>query len=122
MIINPAIKGLFKEVSTQSIAYANTPDKERKYNRRLLKLFKEELTEDEQLYVMKSLFESLHYKNIVTDPDNVLQLHNIRLRTFTFGFFIVALFVLLLSALFKFNTSLSGLIGVFSNIMKIINV
>lgn len=122
MIINPNIKRLFKEVSTQSIAYANTPDKERKYNRRLLQVFKEQLTEDEQLYVVKSLFESLHYKNIVTDPDNVLQLHNIKLRTFTFGFFIVSLFALLISALFKFNTSLSGLVGVFNNIMKILNV
>ena len=122
MIINPKIKGLFKEVSVQSIAYANTPDKERKYNRRLLKIFKEQLTEEEQLYVMKSLFESIHYKNIVTDPDNVLQLHNIKLRTFTFAFFACSLFALLISALFKNNTSLNGLLDIFSNIFKILNI
>lgn len=122
MIINPNIKRLFKEVSNQSVAYANTPDKERKYNRRLLTLFKEQLTEEEQLYVMKSLFESIHYKNIVTDPDNVLQLHNIKLRTFMFIFFIVSLFALLVSALFKNNASLNSLIEMFSNIFKIINI
>lgn len=122
MIINPKIKALFKDISVQSIAYANAPDKERKYNRRLLKIFKEQLTEEEQLYVMKSLFESIHYKNIVTDPDNVLQMHNIKLRTFTFLFFVVSLFALLISALFKNNAGLNSIIEVFSNIFKIINL
>lgn len=122
MIINPKIKALFKDISSQSVAYANTPDKERKYNRRLLKIFNEQLTEEEQLYVMKSMFESIHYKNIVTDPDNVLQLHNIKLRSYMFIFFIVSLFALLISMLFKSNASLNGLIGVFSNIFKIINI
>ena len=122
MIINPKIKALFKDISVQSIAYVNTPDKERKYNRRLLKIFKEQLTEEEQLYVMKSLFESIHYKNIVTDPDNVLQMHNIKLRTFTFLFFVVSLFALLISALFKNNAGLNSIIEVFSNIFKIINL
>jgi hypothetical protein len=122
MIINPKIKALFKEVSSQSIVYANTPDKERKYNKRLLKLFKEQLTEEEQLYVVKSLFESLHYKNIVTDPDNVLQLHNLKLRTFMFIFFIVSLFAVLISVLFKNNASINSLLSVFANIFKILNI
>lgn len=122
MIVNPKIKTLFKDISNQSVAYANTPDKERKYNRRLLKIFNEQLSEEEQLYVMKSLFESIHYKNIVTDPDNVLQLHNIKLRSYMFIFFIVSLFALLLSTLFKSNASLNGLLGVFTNIFKIINI
>lgn len=122
MIINPSIKRLFKDISNQSVVYANTPDKERKYNRRLLKLFKEELTEEEQLYVMKSLFESIHYKNIVTDPDNVLQLHNIKLRSYTFIFFMVSLMMLLGSALFQKNASLTSLLSVFGNIFKILNI
>ena len=122
MIINPNIKRLFKEVSNQSVAYANTPDKERKHNKRLLKIFKDQLTEEEQLYVMKSLFESIHYKNIVTDPDNVLQMHNIKLRTFTFIFFMAALLMLLFSALFNHNTSLGGLLTIFGNIFKILHI
>lgn len=122
MIINPKIKALFKEISIQSVGYANTPDKERKYNKRLLKVFKEHLTEEEQLYVVKSLFESMHYKHIVTDPDNVLQLHNIKLRTYTFIFFIVSLFALLISALFNSNASLNSLLGVFTNIFKLLNI
>jgi hypothetical protein len=122
VIINPKIKGLFKDISVQSIEYANTPDKDRKYNRRLLKVFKEQLTEEEQLYVMKSLFESIHYKNIVIDPDNVLQMHNIKLRTFMFLFLIGSLFAVLISALFKNNASLNSLMDVFTNIFKILNV
>lgn len=122
MIINPHIKRLFKDISNQSVAYANTPDKERKYNRRLLKLFKEQLTEEEQLYVIKSLFESIHYKNIVTDPDNVLQLHNIKLRSYTFIFFMVSLMMLLASALFQQNASLTGVLSVFANVFKLLNI
>jgi len=122
MIINPQIKNLFKEISMQSLAYTNSPDKDRKYNRKLLKVFKERLTEDEQLYVMKCLFDSLHYKNIVTDPDNVLQLHNIKLRTFTFIFFMVSLLMLLASALFRNNDSISSIVSVFTNIFKLISL
>lgn len=122
MIVNPVIKNLFKDISNQSIIYANTPDKDRKYNKKLLKVFKEHLTEEEQLYVLKSMIESLHYKNIVTDPDNVLQLHNIRLRTFMFIFFLVSLFLLLATALLKNNEGINSIVDIFSSIFKLINL
>ena len=122
MIVNTSIKSLFKDISKQTVSYSNTPDKDRKYNKRLLKIFKENLTEEEQLYVMKSLFESIHYKNIVTDPDNVLQLHNIKLRTFTFIFFMVSLFVVLVSFLLKNNDSLNSLLEIFTNIFKLLSL
>lgn len=122
MLVNTKIKQIFKEISSQSVIYSNTPDKDRKYNKRLLKIFKEQLTEDEQLYIVKSLFESLHYKNIVTDPDNVLQLHNIKLRTFTFIFFLVTLGLLLVSALFRSNSGLNSIIDIFTNVFKLLSL
>lgn len=122
MIVNPDIKRMYREIASQSIHYNNTIDKPRAYNRRMLKVFKENLTEDEQLYLVSALFESLHYKNIVTDPDNVLQLCNIKLRTFTFIFFLVCLFTLLVSAIFKVNNGINEILGVIGNIFKLLSL
>lgn len=122
MRINPSIKNFYKEISAQSIAYANTPGKERKYLRRLLKLFKEHLNEEEQLYIFKTVAESLHYKNIVTDPDNVLQLHNIRLRTFIVVGVIVAFLIILVGSVFHTNESIDRILTVLDNMFKLLSL
>lgn len=122
MVINPDIKKLFNSISTQSVHYANSPDKERKYIRRLLRVFKSQLTEEEQLFLIKSLLESISYRSIVTDPDNIIQIHNIKLRTYTFLFFLFCLGAILVSALFKTNESIGSMVEFFSNVFKILSI
>ena len=122
MIINPKIKDTLKEIARQSVTYGNYPDKDRKYLRKLLKVMKEQLTEEEQIYVMKSLLESLHYKNIVTDPDNVLQIHNLRLRSIMMVTLMVGLLMLLAAGLFKTNSAIDSILSIFGNMFKILSM
>ena len=122
MIINPKIKDTLKEIARQSVSYGNCPDKDRKYLRKLLKVMKEQLTEEEQIYVMKSLLESLHYKNIVTDPDNVLQIHNLRLRSIMMVTLMVGLLMLLGAGLFNTNSAIDSILTIFGNMFKILSM
>ena len=92
MKVNKNIKNMLKEISERSVEYANDPNNERKYIRRILKLYTDVLTEDERIYVFKSLMEDLRYKNLATDPDNLIMMHNIKMRSwFTASFIIVVL-------------------------------
>lgn len=120
MIVNPKIKELFLEINKESISYANTPDKERKYLRRLLHIFKNKLTENEQLYIFKLIIEFIHYKNIIADPDNILQLHNINMRTYTYIMFLAIIVILVIAGIFDFNDSGFSIMSIFNNIVKIL--
>lgn len=122
MLINPKIKDTLKEIARQSVTYGNYPDKDRKYLRKLLKIMKEQLTEEEQIYVMKSLLESLHYKNIVTDPDNVLQIYNLRLRSIMMVTFMVGLLMLLAAGLFNTNSAIDSILTIFGDMFKILSI
>ena len=122
MIINQKIKDTLKEIARQSVTYGNYPDKDRKYIRKILKVMKEQLTEEEQIYVMKSLLESLHYKNIVTDPDNVLQIHNLRLRSIMMVTLMVGLLMLLAAGLFNTNSAIDSILTIFGNMFKILSM
>ncbi len=122
MIVNPMLKIIFKEIARQSVSYANTPDKERKYMLRLLRIFKEHLTEEEQLFLLKMLFENLSYKNIITDPDNVIQLHNIKLRSYAFIGFIATIIMFIASGLFRTNDSMANLLTAIGNIFKLLSI
>jgi hypothetical protein len=122
MIVNPLIKQIYREISEQTVRYNNTPDKDRRYIKRFVHIFKNELSEDEQIYLAKSLLESLNYRNIVTDPDNVLLLHNIRLRSVTYVFFVVASLMLLGAALYKTNDTLNGILEALSNVLKLLSI
>lgn len=120
MIINPNIKKIFIEIHNQAIHFANTPDQERKYLKRFLDIYKNKLTEEEQLYLFKLIIESLHYKSIVTDPDTVLQLHNIKLRTYTYIMLLAIVVILVIASIFKVNDSFEHITTLMSNIFKIL--
>lgn len=120
MIINPNIKKIFIEIHNQAIHFANTPDQERKYLKRFLDIYKNKLTEEEQLYLFKLIIESLHYKSIVTDPDTVLQLHNIKLRTYTYIMLLTIVVILVIASIFKVNDSFEYITTIISNIFKIL--
>lgn len=120
MMISKKIKETFKEITEQNVKYMNTPDKERKYLKRLLNVFKNNLNDEEQLFLFKVILEQMHYRNMITDPDNIVQIHNIKLKTITYVFFLTVVIILLVAALFKVNDSLNGLISMFGNVLKLL--
>lgn len=120
MIVSKKIKDTFQEITAQNVKYMNMPDKERKYLKRLLGVFKHTLSEEEQLFVFKIVLEQMHYRNMITDPDNIVQIHNIKLKTISYVFFLTVIIVLLIAALFKVNDSLNGLISMFGNVLKLL--
>ena len=120
MLISKKIKETFKEITEQNVKYMNMPDKERKYLKRLLNVFKNHLSDEEQLFLFKIILEQMHYRNLITDPDNIVQIHNIKLKTITYVFFLTVVLILLIAALFKVNDSLNGLISMFGNVLKLL--
>lgn len=103
MNVNPKIKLMLAEIAEQSIKYANTKDKRKKYQRKLLRLFKQSMSEDEQLYVLNNILEEISYKNIIADPENMLTVGNIKLRSH-FMIFVMSVIVLLLAS-YLFGTN-----------------
>jgi hypothetical protein len=122
MIVNPKIKEMYKEIAKESIKHQNTRDSDRKYHKRILSVYKTHLTEEEQLYVLVSVLETIHYKNIVTDPDNVLTLHTIRMRNVTYIFLAMMLLIFLAAALFKTNEAMNGLMDMLGNGFKLLSL
>ena len=122
MIVNKKIKDALKEITEQNVKYMNTPDKERKYLVRLLGVFKNTLTEQEQIFIFKIILEQIHYRNIITDPDNIVQIHNIKLKTITYVFLLTVILILLVAALFKVNESLNGILDMFGNVLKLLSL
>jgi len=120
MVINKKIKETLREITEQHTKYMNTPDKERKYLKRLLGVFKNNFSDDEQLFIFKIVLDQMHYRNMITDPDNIVQIHNIKLKTITYIFFLTTVIILLISALFKVNESLNGIIDMFGNVFKLL--
>ena len=120
MMISKKIKDTFKEITEQNVKYMNMPDKERKYLKRLLNVFKNNLNDEEQLFLFKVILEQMHYRNLITDPDNIVQIHNIKLKTITYVFVLTVVIILLVAALFKVNDSLNGLISMFGNVLKLL--
>lgn len=103
MNVNPKIKLMLAEIAEQSIKYANTKDERKKYQRKLLRLFKQSMSEDEQLYVFNTILEEISYKNIIADPENMLTVGNIKLRSH-FMIFVMSVIVLLLAS-YLFGTN-----------------
>lgn len=122
MRINPQIRGLFKDISTKSVEHANNPSPDYKYLRRLLKVYDTQLSEEERIYLLKMAMELIHYRNVMVDPDNLLVLSNIRLRTYMFIFVLAVLAMVIGATLFKTNSTLNGLIDMLSRMTKLFSL
>lgn len=121
MIVNPKIKEVFKNISVQSLKYANTPDIDKKYIKRVLDIYKNKITEDEQLMLLKFMLEHIHFRSIISDPDNMIILHNIKLRSYTYIFLLTSILFVFISLLFNTNTIMSNALDNFLNIFKFIS-
>ena len=122
MNVNPKIKIMLAEIAEQSIKYANSKDERKKYQRKLLKLFKQSMSEDEQLYVLNTILEEISYKNIIADPDNMLTVGNIKLRSQFMIFLMSIIFLLLGSYLFGTNDNIMAIGEGISKILTILGI
>lgn len=122
MKINPKIRDTLKEISTQAIIHENTPSPDYKHLRRLLRVYDKQLSEEERIFILKTMLEFVHYRNIMVDPDNLLVLSNIKLRTYVFIFVLVTFGMLIAAALFKTNSALNGLLEVAGRFIKLFSL
>jgi len=121
MKVNPKIKEVIDEIAKETVIHFNS-DKSFKVSklRKLYRFFKNNLTEEEQLYIIYHILENIHYKNILVDPETLITVSNIKLR---YIFFIVVsvIFVMVVFAiLFKTNPTLNHILEIFSNVISII--
>lgn len=119
MRINKQIRETFNEIAIQSLNYANNPDKDYRYIRRLLKQF-DKFSDDEKIYIVKEILEQIRYRNIITDPDTVLNLSNITLRKHTLIFLLIAALMILASFLFHTNKFVDDIYTAFGKIITIL--
>lgn len=120
MIINKKIKDLLSEIAVQRFKYLNTPDTERKYLRRILKIYDTALTEDERLFIFSALLSQIYYRTIITDPENMVKIHNLQLR-YVFIASIIVIFVIVVAAvLLRTNSGVNYIADMFANLVKII--
>lgn len=103
MIVNKHINNTLREIAKETNKHLNSKDQERKYLKRILSFYKNTLTEDEQVLVMKMIFEQLNYRNIAVDPETVLAISNVKNRTIFLVFVFVIFGMITASYLFNYN-------------------
>jgi len=122
MKTNPLIKETLEEISKQSIKYANTPDLNKRYLKRLIHIYTKYLNEEEQVYVLFFILENLHIKSIITDPDNILNIHNLHLRSITYKFILVIILVITVGIIYTSDSGINTITSFFSNIFKLLGL
>ena len=120
MIVNKQINEALKSIGEETVKYLNTPDKQRQYLKRMLSLYKNNLTEEEQLFMMKLLLEQLNYKNIIVDPDTILAIGNVKNRTIFVIFVLTVCSMLIASYLFKSNQQFTSLVDMLIKAFKFV--
>lgn len=121
MKVNPKIREILNEISTKSFEFSNDCVKNKKYLRKILRIFKDQLTEDEQIYVLHTLLELLHYKNITIDPEMVITMDNIKLRHYFTVMLTVFGFIVLLGIVFFQTGVLTAFLEKLLSFLKFLN-
>lgn len=122
MKVNPKLRAVLDEIAKDAVTQANTPARNYKHYRRLLRVFNSALTEQERIYIVSTIFEMIHYKNVMVDPDNLLTISNIKLRTILFTFLLGMVFLVSGALLFRSNHSLKGIVNMIDGFMKIFSL
>ena len=122
MIVNKKISELLEEISNRSIEHANTKDEQRRYIKKLINIFINVLTYDEQVYLVKYFLDNIHYKNILIDPETMLAVNNMRLRTIFLVFLLTTGTVVLGVAVFGKLSFLPGILDVFGHLLGFLSL
>lgn len=105
MRINRRIKQTLSEIAKESVKLHNEPDQQLRYIRRIVGIYQNHLTDEERVFLIKYILDLLHYRNLSIDPDNMLTISNIRIRTIFFIFVCCIILMIAAAILFKTNTS-----------------
>jgi hypothetical protein len=116
--VNKTIKKTLSEIAKETNISLNEPSSKRQYVKRLLDVFKRQLTNDEQVSLVIFLLEQLSYKNIVTDPDNMLTIGNVKNRTIFLVFSLTVVVLLLVSYLFSKDSRFTQMVDHFFTAIK----
>jgi len=122
MRVNPLIKEVLSAIAKESIINSNTPNGNRKYIKRFIDIYKNKLTEEEQIYLTEYILENIHYKTIVTDPDNVITMHSIRARNVTYVFIMVFITIILAGIVFRTNDTINGAVEAIYNLIVFLSL
>lgn len=122
MLVNKDLTKFLTTLADESIKSSNNEDLNRANLKRALVFFKRRLTEEEQLILLKIVYENLHYKNIVTDPDNVLTLHTIRMKNVTYVFLMIIFILVIAAMLFSTNQSVMNFVSVLQNGFRLLGL
>jgi hypothetical protein len=123
MKVNPKIKETLDEIAKESVNHFNSDKAFHAVRiRKLYRLFRSQLTEDEQLFIVIYLLESLHYKNTLIDPETLITASNIKLRTIFFIVISVIFIMIAFGLIFKTNSSLNFISDTFSHILSAIQL
>lgn len=122
MKVNPEISKTLTEISKESVKLANNPTAHYNYIRRLLKVFSNDLKEEDRIFITNMFLEMVHYRSALLDPELILTAANIKMKTILFTSVMVALLIILTAMVFKTNDSLNGVIDYFSTIMKALSL
>ena len=120
MLVNPEIKLVLAEIAERSVDLANRPDERKKYVRRLVDFYVNKLSDDEKLFIAMVLCEQLAFKNIIVDPDNIIAIHNVKLRAYLFMAIMAAVLMVIGAALFRTNDSINDVVGFFDKIITML--
>lgn len=117
MRVNSQLKKTLIEIADKTIEYSNEVDTQRKYLRRILRTYKNTLKEEEQMYVLRVISEMIHYRTIATDPENMITLSNIKLRSYLTIFLLSSVFMFMTFFLASQTGSTSSIAEFFGKIM-----
>ncbi|EKD89538.1 MAG: hypothetical protein ACD_33C00045G0005 [uncultured bacterium] len=122
MIVNPKIKEVLNEIAKTSIEFGNVKDERKNYLKRILYIYKTRLSDEEQLFIFTYLLDHVHFKNIATDPDTVLLMHNVKLRTYAFIFFLIIIGISLTIFLLFYLDKIDVFMNDVLNIIKLLSI
>lgn len=100
MKVNKKIREVLDEIATASVEYANNPDENRKYVKRLLTHFDNKLTQDERVFLVNKIFYNMLINSRINDPEfhrNVYKLKQVTLISYGV---IVSLITVIITDLF----------------------
>ena len=80
MQVNPKIRELFKEISIRAIELSNSKDENRVYLRRLLSIYKNDLTDNEQIYILNQFLKEISFKEAGNDIEKIHAIYAIRTK------------------------------------------
>jgi hypothetical protein len=122
MRVNKEIRNTLIAIADESIKYANAPDAKKTHIKRLLRVFNKCLNEEEQVFIIAFMLENIHLTSVITDPDNMLAIQNVKLRNYFFKFLSVLILIIVAGMIFTGEVSIDSVTSFFANFFKLLTL